>query len=381
MHMGSGSMSQWLHYFDNLKSAIILLIVAFHGAISFMRYAPDWWYVMDSQTALPFTSFVVWADNFIMPVMFFISGYFGLKSLRRWPSCTFWRLKFHRTGLPWLIGMVFFVPYMIWLFFYSRDLQISFADLILDQYFGPFYQQGVYWYLSALLALYLLLFCAARIFPAAFRPLVGAQRRSCHRPLAVFLTVTAIPMFLLNLVWPDTVWLNLGYVLVLQITRVPVYIASFFLGAYCARGNPLLACENANQLLLKALPLLFLFSSCLFVWFRMAYALESAWDIFLNALIHCSFCVVSLMTAIWIFRTHLNFTNRFLGQLAGISYAIYFIHQNVGQTAILSLRSLQIGIVWKYALSLLITLLACNAICLLLRPVLDGRLSLFRNRP
>lgn len=373
-------MSKRIHYFDNLKSAVILLIVAFHCAMSFMKYAPGWWYVINSQSGLPFTWFVIWADNFIMPLMFFISGYFGIKSLRRWKPAEFWRLKFHRVGLPWLLGMMFFVPYMIWLWFFSRDIPIGFHALIVNQYFGQFYQQGVYWYLSALMALYLLLFCAARIFPGCFRLQESGKRRSAALILAIYLVVTAIPMFLLNLFWADTVWLNIGYVLMLQITRAPVYVASFFMGAYCERDGLLIAPQNATSPLSKMLPGIFIIASCLFVWFRMSHPLEGAWDLFINALIHCSFCVISLVTALWIFRAYFNFTNRFLGQLAGMSYAIYFIHQNVGQTVILYMRPLQIGMYGKYAISLLVTLLACYAICRFLRPILDGRISLFRVR-
>lgn len=310
-----------------------------------------------------------------MPVMFFISGYFGLKSMRRWKPASFWRLKLHRIGLPWLAGMIFFVPYMIWLWFISRGISISFYALIADQYFGPFYQQGVYWYLSALMALYLLLFCAYRVFPGFFRPPGDGKRRSAAWPLATYLAFTTVSMFALNLFWADTVWLNIGYTLMLQITRVPIYAASFFLGAYCERGCLPIIPRNDKHLLSKALPAIFIISSCLYVWFRLSDAPKSPYGLFLNALIHCSFCVVSIVTALSLFRSRFNFTNRFLGQLAGMSYAIYFIHQNVGQTAILFLRSLQIGIYGKYAFSLVVTLLVCYLICRLLQPLLDRKIS------
>ena len=101
----------------------------------------------------------------------------------------------------------------------------------------------------------------------------------------------------------------------------------------------------------------------------MAYEIESAWDIFINALIHCSFCALPLLTVISFFGSYLNFTNRFLGQLAGISYAIYFIHQNISQTAILFTRFPQTGLYEKYVLSLFMALILCFAVCLILRPV------------
>lgn len=268
-----------LHFFDNLKSAVILLIVAFHCAMSFMKYAPEWWYVINNETAVPFTWFVIWADNFIMPVMFFISGFFGLRSLQKWKPADFWRMKLHRIALPWLAGMIFFVPYLIWLWFFSRDIPISIYELIAEQYTGPFYQQGVYWYLSALLALYFLLFLARLTFPRLFQPAPGSHSRSFKYLLAIYTGLTAISMFLLNLFYQDTTWINFGYVLVLQITRVPIYIASFFLGACCERANFFPPSFKGKAPLPAILPLTFIASSILFVYFRMAYAIESTWDI------------------------------------------------------------------------------------------------------
>ena len=73
-----------LYFLDNLKWFIIWLMVVFHGAMCYMAYAPDWWYVVDkANPVLSATLFVCWADIFIMPVMFFISGYFGLMSMAR----------------------------------------------------------------------------------------------------------------------------------------------------------------------------------------------------------------------------------------------------------------------------------------------------------
>lgn len=63
-----------MYFLDNLRSFIIMLMVVFHGALAYMVYAPEWWYVVDHQKNLFFDLFVVFADNFIMPIMFFISG-------------------------------------------------------------------------------------------------------------------------------------------------------------------------------------------------------------------------------------------------------------------------------------------------------------------
>lgn len=71
--------SKRLFFLDNLKAFIVNLMIVFHIALCYMAYAPEWWYVVDQEhTHLFFTGVVVWADMFIMPIMFFISGYLAL---------------------------------------------------------------------------------------------------------------------------------------------------------------------------------------------------------------------------------------------------------------------------------------------------------------
>ena len=36
-------------FLDNLKNLVIALVVVFHGAMSYMAYAPEWWYVLDDE--------------------------------------------------------------------------------------------------------------------------------------------------------------------------------------------------------------------------------------------------------------------------------------------------------------------------------------------
>ena len=94
-------MSVRLHALDNLKWFVIWLMLVFHAAMCYMSFAPEWWYVVDATNPqFSATVFVCWADIFIMPVMFFVSGYFGLMSLSKHGVKKFWRGKFVRIILP-----------------------------------------------------------------------------------------------------------------------------------------------------------------------------------------------------------------------------------------------------------------------------------------
>ena len=47
--------------------------------------------------------------------MFFISGYFGLKSLAKRSQGSFWKSKLVRIGVPWITGAVFIAPVIAYL--------------------------------------------------------------------------------------------------------------------------------------------------------------------------------------------------------------------------------------------------------------------------
>lgn len=151
---------------DNLKWFIIWLMVVFHAAMCYMAFAPEWWYVVDTtDPQFSATIFICWADIFIMPVMFFVSGYFGLMSLAKHGVKNFWRGKLVRIILPWIFGAMFIAPLVTYIILASRHAPITFAEFYTTLFWGVLYQQAQYWYLGALTALYLLLVWICDLFP------------------------------------------------------------------------------------------------------------------------------------------------------------------------------------------------------------------------
>ena len=72
-----------LVFLDNLRAAVILLVIMLHASITYMLYGPAWWYVVDPDQALGFTALVLLIDVPLMPTLFLAAGYFALPSLRR----------------------------------------------------------------------------------------------------------------------------------------------------------------------------------------------------------------------------------------------------------------------------------------------------------
>ena len=88
-----------LLFFDNVRSLAVLLVVLFHAAISYSNVVP-WWYVVDSSRSQLFDVFTAILAVFVMPVLFFVAGYFALPSLQHKGPTAFLKSKFKRLGIP-----------------------------------------------------------------------------------------------------------------------------------------------------------------------------------------------------------------------------------------------------------------------------------------
>lgn len=120
-------------------------MVVFHAAMCYMACAPEWWYVVDSaQPLFSATAFVCWTDIFIMPVMFFVSGYFGLMSFAEHGCQKFWKGKLRHIVLPWLCGAMAIAPFIAYLMLATRNAPIGFWEFSTTLFWGPYYPQAHY---------------------------------------------------------------------------------------------------------------------------------------------------------------------------------------------------------------------------------------------
>ena len=352
---------QRLYFLDHLKWFIIWLMVVFHAAMCYMAFAPQWWYVVDSrEPVFSATVFICWADIFIMPVMFFISEYFGLQSLVRHEEKEFWRRKLWRIVLPWLFGVLFIAPPVTYLILASRSAPMDFWTFYTTLFWGPLYEQAQYWYLGALLALYVLLTLAVRLFPALRTRSAEPVRRQGRLFLALFL-LTFLSIGVLGSYLSPDLWQPFFYVLVLQPVRIPTYLIFFFLGAHAFRQRWFAAAgyTPANPLWLVGC---FLFSA-LYLWQRFtlpalgASAQVIAWT---NAFCQAAFTWTATLGLLGFFQRYLGRTTPLRTRLSETSYGVYYLHMAVLFPVVWAARSIDLGVYFKYALVCLVTLLLCD---------------------
>lgn len=316
-----------LYFLDNLRAFVILLVVVLHGSMTYMAYAPPWWYVLDTQNSLFFTILVLLIDIPIMLVMFFVAGYFALPSLVKRGPTKFVKDKFTRVGAPWLIGALFLAPPTAYMIYFSRGAPLTFLQFWTTTFWGEGYQQSVYWFLGVLFFFFIVL---ALTFAASDR-LRSATRRIAAPSWQLFVVFWAVMsggMLLVNQFFPLDTWYRDWYVLVFQPERVPLYIGYFVIGIYAHLNGWFTGTGYRPRLL--PWTLIWVLSGLLYLANRLFVLPTLPPPAFLglaaNAMLFNAFCLSSLLAGAALFQRKVNGTGPFWSNLAANSYGIYYIH-------------------------------------------------------
>lgn len=113
-----------LCFLDNARTFLIFMVVLNHCGWVYERsgiLAPYWIVVDPKTSAVPGLVNLI-LDLFIMPTIFFISGYFTPVSLERRRGWRFLKDRFRRLMVPWLLAVFTLVPLYKVFFLYSRGL-------------------------------------------------------------------------------------------------------------------------------------------------------------------------------------------------------------------------------------------------------------------
>jgi len=252
-----------LYFWDTARAVLILLVVALHAAAAYCTVIP-WWHVRNAATGPAFDLLLSVLDGFLMPTLFFIAGCFAPGSLARTGPAGFFQAKFLRFTPTLLIYMITLLPLMTYVGYVSRTPQpmgfLSYlriwlpsgADLGVHLYstvadglaardmLSPHHL----WFLVVLVGL----FGGLALWRAIFPKTAGASAataasentpRPMHLPvlLAAGLAMAAA-CILVALGVPDGGWIRATALVMVQPTRLPLYVGFFALGAYmAARGG------------------------------------------------------------------------------------------------------------------------------------------------
>lgn len=322
--MTETSLSARNHAMDNLRAVVVFLVVVLHGIISYMEFAPPWWYALDTQRSIVFTYMVLLIDAPIMQIMFCLAGYFAWPSLAKRGSGRFFKDKVRRIGIPWVLGVLVFAPPTAYLIYYSRNVPMSLWTFWRTDFWGPAYQQSVYWYLGVLLALFAataVLFAASRRF-AAWTP--GNHPPSLWQGALFILVLSAISTLIATRCELD-LWSN-NYLFVYQPVRIPNYVGYFFLGIFAYRSGWF--ADAGFQPRLRIWLPIWILSGLVYVMWRMGPQAAAPGIEFkaVAILLFNVFCLASLFAMVTLFRRYVAGNGRFWRHQARNSYGIYYLH-------------------------------------------------------
>jgi hypothetical protein len=313
-----------IYFLDNLKTFIIFLVLIYHagGVYESSGIWASFWLVDDPSTNHVSGIVNLIIDIFMMPTMFFISGFFTPLSIEKKRGGAFIKTRFKRLMIPWLIAVFTLIPIYKIIFLYSRNLpQENWTTYF--HWTNGIWNQNWLWFLPVLF-LFDLLYWLGHSAKLNL-PRVGLK----EAVLAVFF-IGLIYSFCMDIFsfrgWTKTIFVDF------QNERLLIYFMFFLLGALCYKLNIFASDAKSKKFYIAV--------NCT-VWIPMNLYILVLINLFLrpNNFIfseiidrlllwlgfHLSLlCLLYLMIAT--FRFYLNRQGKLLKALSDNSYSVYIIH-------------------------------------------------------
>ena len=314
-----------LFFLDNLRTFIIFLVVVYHAGWVYeeSRILSDYWIVDDPARNGVAGIFNLIVDMFMMPTMFFISGYFSPLSLQSKNGWSFLMSRFKRIVVPWILAVIILIPLYKVIFLFSRNLpQENFVS-----YFhftgGVATNQGWLWFLPVLFLFDILYFLLAKL------NMVPVKVNLKIAIPAVFLIGFAYSFFISMAGysgWTKTILLDF------QNERLLIYFLFFLMGSL-----------SYHQSIFDTLPKSKMpyYALCAIIWIPLNMYIVFLINMFLNPgkfifseAIDKAICwsgfQLSILGMLYIlvntFRFYLNKKGRLMNHLNDYSYGVYIVH-------------------------------------------------------
>jgi fucose 4-O-acetylase-like acetyltransferase len=350
-----------LVFLDNLRTFIIFLVIFYHAGWVYERSGIlSSVFIVDDPSKNDLAGILnIILDIFMMPTIFFISGYFIPISLKTKNGWTFIKSRFKRLMVPWILAVLTLIPLYKIIFLYSRNL----PQENLASYFhfngGILINQGWLWFLPLLFMFDLIYLILSKFNPIRWKiSLKGAV-------LAIFLIGFIYSFCMSNFKyygWTKTILLDF------QNEKLLIYFMTFLLGSLCYKLN-IFNTKPTNKKLY--------FLICFTNWIPINVYIIFLINLIFNPgnyivsgivdviLVWLSFHL-SLLSLLYImintFRYYLNRKIMIINRLNNYSYGVYIIHFIVmGGVALILLNTTMPSLI-KYAILIVSTYLASNLI-------------------
>ncbi len=355
-----------IHWMDNLRTIIIFLVVLYHvGGVYEAAGLWGWFWIVDDPSTITWVGILgIVFDIFMMPTIFFISGYLTPAPLKNKTGWEFLKGKFKRLMVPWVIAVFTLIPLYKVIFLYSRNLPQEHWSTY--SHFTNPNSQNWLWFLPLLFVfnvLYLLLSKANIKVPT------------------ISLKAAVLGAFLIGLIYS----FGIGYIvdfrswtltplIDFENERLLVYFMAFLLGALCFQRNVFAEKPQSKTLYIVAsstawLPVtVHIFARLYPILYSEGFSITPLYRLIWHSSFHLSLvCMVYLMVES--FWRYLDRTGRIWSELNRNSYGVYIIHVIVIGVFGTLLLNLNLPALVKYPVLIVLTYVGSNLLVSLSRSV------------
>jgi glucans biosynthesis protein C len=337
-----------LLFFDLIRNAAMLAVVIYHAVAAYSTFTPHWTVHDGSSIIADMIRHLF--DVFIMPVFFFVAGYFALLSLSKESIWKFLKGKFRRIGIPWLLAIFIVVP----LVRYAGELKaigrsaqpfghywisylMSFGTFQIGPLTAARLNQMHFWFLSLLLTFFFILSLWYAVKKR--RPQISgssaenesASRASILKALLITTVLTTLCYFIVSRIIPEMSWFTIGLMMQFQPTSLMLYGACFILGVV-ASSKEWFAGDEFPKRLFILVPVGLILAAWFFVVSREIFTHPTtsdrlSWLLLLAfSFVRTSLCLAVLVILISYARRYWNRPSGLNQALAANSYNIYLVH-------------------------------------------------------
>jgi glucans biosynthesis protein C len=333
---------------DFVRVTALFGVILYHAAGAYSTNTP-YWSVHDGSSAIA-TGIRELVDVFIMPLFFFLAGYFTLGSLQKKGYWSFFKGKFWELGYVWLVVVLLVIPFTFW----GIDTK---AGTMTGGYWGYWLawlggigqtRMGIFdspaqntsmhfWFISLLFyffVVFILLYKArSRWLGVSSNPVkVASPTSSITLPaLLVFGLIITAGYFLLLLLVPDTSWLTVKLFLQCQPSKLFIFAACFGLGIYGYSRSWFLDGKPLGRLSIWGPGVIVLTAAFMIVGqgvFQNPASTQALGPVYLllYAAVRSFLLLAVLVTFCSLGVRYFNRPSRFINTIADNSYYIYLVH-------------------------------------------------------
>ena len=352
-----------LLYIDNIRIALITLVVVGHMAITYGAPVGDWYIAEAGEAGTVFSILIALflgiGASFLLGLFYMISGYFTPRPFDRKGAGPFLLDRLKRLGIPLALYALVINPlvtYMVavhggyegslWRWAAENPSDLTNASV------GPL------WFVEGLL-IFSIAYALVRLVAQRFLPSGPSDRQPPGVPRNRSMALFAIGVGLVTFV--VRIWAPMGWSWEpphLELAHFPQYAAMFAVGLVAYRGDWLarLTVAQARPWRWVALAFVPLFPLLIVAALTPSGEISSAmnggltWLSLAYSMWEGVMCVAMSITVLVWFRGHLNHQGRLARAMSGAAYAVYVLHPLVIVPLAIALSGLQMPLPLKFVL-------------------------------